>query len=464
MGLISVYNLGKLGVNVDKTAVHLEDGELTKAQNAIPDTAGHDGGIRKRPGLAQFNSSALSGSALGGVGVPITLKANLINGQTVPGGPTRKIFWGRCTTATNLSTTQGWWTSTDLFATAAGTVAASDASGLPSAPRAGVISELCTSVLSGYNGSPGSGVVVNNKFYYASNNYTLDSTAPCIRVFDGTIDEEFLRIPIDPSVSSSIQCQGILSMLAVGDFIYLTVYDDDDGTIGTGSGGRVFRMDPSAGSLIQIGAKFVTDTSGADHIPYALEFHAGRLWVGTLNRQSAAGIAGKVYWIRPLVDTAWTLDDTPADTGSRGVAFLKSFQGQLFAGHIDGGTNALVRVRSSVGTWSTSLTRSSPAQFHNAIVFENNLYCSSHNATTNESYIHKFDGSSWSIVHTTTAGAEEVALPMCWQENGTLFFGGGGSDSGDAALLSSTDGTTWTSRTANLTAHTGLNCIGVLVL
>jgi hypothetical protein len=39
-GKLNCYNLGSLGVNVDKNPVQLEDGELTKAQNAIHDPTG----------------------------------------------------------------------------------------------------------------------------------------------------------------------------------------------------------------------------------------------------------------------------------------------------------------------------------------------------------------------------------------------------------------------------------------
>ena len=471
MPKVSVYNLGQNGVNVDKSAIHLEDGELSKGQNAVRDVAGVDGGIRKRPGLARFNSTAGAGSIVGGISVPITLEASSINGTTLS-GPTRRIYWARSTTGANLGLSQGWWTSDSKFTTAATEVAAVATGGLPSRSRSTQISEWGTGVIAGYNGMPGAAVVVNNRLYYASGDYTIDSTAPVIRRFDGTIDEEFVRIPIDPSVSATIQPQGILSMLAVGTTIYLTVYDDDDGTIGGGTGGRVFKLDSSSGALTQLGAKFVTHTSGADHVPYCLEYHAGRLWTGTYNRQSGAGIAGKIYWIRPGIDTAWTLDRTMAS--GRGTTFLKSYQGQLYAGSdpASSSTNALVEVRSSVGAWSSSLSVAAGGvyrQFQAAIVFEDALYCSLHASVGNTSTIRKLSGTTWSTAYTTTGGSEDKALTACWSEDGTLFFGSGGADSGNATLVSTDDGSSWTSRAANLTdagaiGLTGMNCVGVLVV
>ncbi len=69
-----VYSFGEKGVNVDKDPLVLEDNELTRAQNAVPEP---DGGIKNRPGLEKFNASAAAGSILGGIGVPLT---NLASG------------------------------------------------------------------------------------------------------------------------------------------------------------------------------------------------------------------------------------------------------------------------------------------------------------------------------------------------------------------------------------------------
>jgi hypothetical protein len=250
-------------------------------------------------------------------------------------------------------------------------------------------------------------------------------------------------------------------MINVAGMLYLTVIDQNDSDQLVG--GRVMSLDPSTGALVQIGNHFVTRASGADTIPYALAWHAGRLWCGVLNRQDSDP-AGAVYFFRPGIDTTWTLDRTAAITNSVGVAFLVSYKGQLFAGHRDGSTNGIVEVRSSIGAWTASLTIADQT-FFNAIVFQDALYTTSHNVTTNESYIRKFDGTTWTLVHTTTTGVEEKALPMCWESKGVLFFGGGGNDSGEAALVSSPDGAVWTSRTASLSSpDKGLNMVGTLVI
>ena len=78
-----LYNLGASGVNVDTDPLTMKDDELRQAQNAIRDPLGSDSGLRKRPGLAIFNTSLTGGTILGGIGVPI-VNTNPVNGfQTI---------------------------------------------------------------------------------------------------------------------------------------------------------------------------------------------------------------------------------------------------------------------------------------------------------------------------------------------------------------------------------------------
>lgn len=72
MKILTVYDLGKDGVNVDKSDLHMQDSELRQAQNAIHDPLGTMGGIKNRPGLTKFNSVAAAGSVVGGIGVPLS--------------------------------------------------------------------------------------------------------------------------------------------------------------------------------------------------------------------------------------------------------------------------------------------------------------------------------------------------------------------------------------------------------
>ncbi len=70
MPTIKLYNFGGKGVNVDASDLHMEDGELRKAQNVVHNLLGVMGGITNRQGLFRFSDLA-AGSILGGIGVPL---------------------------------------------------------------------------------------------------------------------------------------------------------------------------------------------------------------------------------------------------------------------------------------------------------------------------------------------------------------------------------------------------------
>lgn len=86
MGKLDVKDLGLQGVNVDKDPFELQDGELRQGQNAIHDPLGVNAGLRKRPGLIEFNTTDAAGAVLGGIGVPL---------QNLSGTGVRFIYLGR---------------------------------------------------------------------------------------------------------------------------------------------------------------------------------------------------------------------------------------------------------------------------------------------------------------------------------------------------------------------------------
>lgn len=68
MAVIDVKNMGLKGVNVDKDPLELAPEELRQAQNAINNS---NAALRKRPGLAQFNTTDNDGFVMGGTTVPL---------------------------------------------------------------------------------------------------------------------------------------------------------------------------------------------------------------------------------------------------------------------------------------------------------------------------------------------------------------------------------------------------------
>ena len=441
-GKINIFNLGSLGVNVDKSALHLEDGELSKAQNAIRDGIGQDGAIRKRPGLVKY-SADVTGSVLGGIGVPLAL----LTGGTV----TRTTYWARQTRGASLGATQGWYSSTNGFTSTATIISA----GTPANPRTDQLTDGSTPYSALGTGMPGAAVVFQNRLYYAST-YTIGTDRPPIRVFDGTVDWELTRVPHNGTLTTNETA--IFSMLLVGSKIYLTT---KDGTSGDGANrtGRVFALDPSSGALTQIGKQWATT-----YQPYCLAWHMGRLWAGSMDVSGGVANLGYVSYIRPGIDTDWTQDRILAQGTSGGCSFLYSFQGQLFAGNWTGTqTSARVEVRDSVGAWTASLTVATGAQsmFMNAVEFSGALYVTLFDQTGSVSTVRKFDGSTWSIV--LTAGLSKP-LPQIWVDAGVIYAGGGG-DNIAINLFTSTDGSSWTDRSANLPTATeicGATLVGTL--
>lgn len=440
-GKLNLFNLGSLGVNVDKSALHLEDGELSKAQNAIRDGIGQDGALRKRPGLVKY-SSDVTGSILGGIGVPLAL----LTGGTV----TRTTYWARQAKAIGLGDTQGWWSSTTGFTTSATQIL----SGTPGNPRTEELSDGSTPFSGLSTGMPGAAVVFQNRLYYAGT-HTQGTDRPPIRIFDGTVDWELTRVPHNGVLTTNSTV--IFSMLLVGSTIYVST---KDGTSGDGASrtGRVFALDPSSGALTQLGQDFPDG-----YQPYALAWHMGRLWAGTMYRSGGADAAGTISWIRPNIDTDWTLDRTMSQ--GRGCTFLISFEGQLYAGNWTGtsGTTGVVEQRDSVGAWTVSLSVGSlgnNSAFMHAVEFLGDLYCSLYNQTASVSTVRKFDGSTWTTALTT---GDSKPLTTMWV-NAAVIYAGGGGDNVTANLWTSTDGTSWTDRSANLTGTNmcGASLVGVL--
>src|ERR1700691_3682791 len=65
---LQVFNLGEGGVNVDSSPLNRAPNDFAFAQNAQHDPIqGHEGSLRKRQGLARFNTQWLGGPVLGGI-------------------------------------------------------------------------------------------------------------------------------------------------------------------------------------------------------------------------------------------------------------------------------------------------------------------------------------------------------------------------------------------------------------
>ena len=443
---LNVYNLGKLGVNVDKDQTHLEDGELLKAQNAVRDPLGVDGGIRKRAGLLKINSIAAAGSVQGFVPVPLAKPT------------TRRFIFGRYTN----DTSSGWNTSTDGWTTSPTTGGPDTFDATNAVPRAPTKIWTSLADVSGrqYHHAGRAGVVYRNRFFYAGNDYTVGTSAPTIHVWDGTTDYVLAHIPDNPDATGATS-SAVLCMIAANQRIYLTTYDGGLYSTNTVKA-RVFELNSENGALVQLGSRFPISPDAA-RVPYGLAWHMGRIWVGTYTGGISA--TGKTYFLRPGIDSDWTLDNTGAGNTTMGNFF--SFQGQLYIAHLsDALSGAIVRVRSTLGAYSTSKTAAlneggavpimadfgAYNHFGALAVFNGALYAAYFNqiaAGTRYARVYKFDGTTWTTVY-FPAGDADAAVPYhgAFVHNNILYmwsspaYNGAGTEVN--RLIYTSDGASWT--------------------
>ncbi len=70
-GKTDVYNVGELGIDVVESPVHVAEGALLDAQNAQLAPIELEGAIRKRDGMAKFNTVAAAGQINSGFNVSL---------------------------------------------------------------------------------------------------------------------------------------------------------------------------------------------------------------------------------------------------------------------------------------------------------------------------------------------------------------------------------------------------------
>lgn len=349
----------------------------------------------------------------------------------------------------------GWYLSTDLFASASMIVSA----GRPADPRSWEeIATWCTTGnMNVYGGSPAASCSINNRLVYPGRDYAPGTNQPPLRIFDGRSDKELCRVP---ATTADVTPQAVISLLAANGTVYFSTWDT--GTTSADWRGRVIQVDPETGVQTVLGVRFA-----AGELPYALAWHMGRLWCGTNN---AIGTIGKIYYFRPGIDTTWTLDYATTTSSAGGVTCLQSYLGKLYVGTDNAsGSRGKVLVRDTAGAYTTSDTGAGgTAAINNGYlalqVLGANLYASYWNGdTTPISKIRKFDGASWTTAYT---GSDDTLKPfiVLWLDNAEIYVVGGGKPY-TACLLVTSDGTTWTDLTAELpeSDNTMLPMVGAVV-
>lgn len=299
----------------------------------------------------------------------------------------------------------------------------------------------------------------DGKLYYAEGGYTVGTDFPAIRVYDGYTDEIVCQMPANPDVGASTPPNTIMWMIAANNRIYVNTFDG--GTNNTGGGtvkGSVYELNPSTSALTKLGATFPTG-----HQPYPLLWAYGRLWCGTMVNSDGDTTPARVYWIRPGIDSAWTLDKTFAND-LHIVTGLDVFKGLIYASlHGDKVTVGGVQVRSVAGTWSSSDSETN-YEYLNLIAWpEANaqvaspaqaLYAVSYKNDGTSKHVRRFDGSSWSTALASTHEDIGESFSSTYVISGNaikpaLWLSNDVADDGHA--YNTTNGTSWTKRTITLT-------------
>jgi len=314
-GKINVFNLGAKGVNVVKSPVHLDDGELTSAQNIQIDAVKSLGGIRKRDGAVRLNGTVMTGSGKGIINLPLPDRSTYVRRFFVP------YDYGAGAVGSNT-----FWTSTDGSTWTAGTrgVVPQQNNDVSSFGFVSVATRIC---------------VHRNRMYYPGH------TAGEIHAYDGDADTDYKLVTLPRNPRDSTGPIAVMQIIPYSStFLVISTYDST-------SRGRVFLLNVLNGQLQQLGQE--TDMGA---VPAVLHVYNGKIYVGQHN--VAGGSKPKLYWVRPG-DATMTEDTgfTAAITTSKGyIHSMVTFLGELYLGvGSDVLSSSYICKRDKDGAWTTGI-------------------------------------------------------------------------------------------------------------
>jgi hypothetical protein len=450
-GQLNVFGMASQGVNTDLNDVNMEDGMLRKAQNAIHDPTGAMGSLRKRPGLLKVNSNAVTGSVFNICNVPIAPIT------------TRRFLVG---VDQAIEVAYQWITSTDEF----GTTATATTPGAVSSGAGATSWIASTNATLSNRGCQGEGFIL----YPGS--YTRGNPQP-VRIYDGTVDRELFQIPLNAvafaaegAANYASSTGEVLQMLLVDKKLYIVTHDFSLGA--APHYGRILEYDFETGALQQIGNGCSSASgdigTGGNDVFTCVAFHQGYLYAGVGPVLSGEGSAGAgVYRIRPGVDATWTYDFDNSSAGEERPMSMASYKGKLYVGMHDLNTaSQRIVVRDYAGAYSSSTTQGTltGSAWVDMLVFGDNLYATSYdaNGASGQTRIHKFDGSSWSVVKTIDSATSTPRIGVAMLvHNGKLYVLGINTNRLGIVTYTS-DGTSWTDQTTNLDGLDVVSVFGVL--
>jgi hypothetical protein len=324
----------------------------------------------------------------------------------------------------------GWYFSVDGFVSDAVTIGAS----VPHSPRSyHRINVWAVGSAAWLGGFPGLAAKFHNQFVYIS-----DLVEPTIRVFDGIADRKVVTLPPAVSGVTPLAC---MTLLTANGRIFVTSLDS--GTTSTTWLGRVFDLALDREELRQIGGALP-----AGHVPYALAWHMGRLWVGT-NRQDPTA-PGRVYFLRPDLDLTFTMQHDLTTDGVGGVSSMLDYHGALYVGTTaPNAVEAKILRKDPLGVWTLAFTASGTPAANNGfsylVEFQGNLYAAYWNGTA-QTLIHKYDGTTWTLAYTWASPRPIIGMFVA----DDVLYAIGGSSQLQGGVLRTDDGTTWLDESSHL--------------
>jgi hypothetical protein len=433
---IKLYNLGERGVNLTPSPLHQEPGDLIQGQNAVTNPEGGLGGLAKRPGITALTAAPLAGAIGGLAHVPLPDPgANLSAGQNgiyfpkFGYGPDG-FRWARSTDGVDFATHYVDLMLVELL--------------LHEIPNV-TDGLVCTSPA--YCSLPG-------RLYFWSYHVTTYQAGTGISRRQGSVTAQLLKIPASQSAGAVAYIQGVKGFHILDEMVYFCTHEGQLATPHTH--GRVFRFDPRDDTLLQIGPAWGPNAGEeSPGVPWFLTTYLGRLWCATMGTAGA-----KVYWIRPGVDTTWTLEDTLLAATDLCYTDMAVYRGCLYVATagVDpaNAASVIVRKRTPGGTWSTVRTASAPAllgSYSQLVTYGDYLYCThipSRGADPQpEITIDRYDGTTWTNVKNLRAdylsGATNYVIYTGppFLEGGVLFLPFRLSEPGVGNVILRYDGSTW---------------------
>lgn len=333
------FKLGDLGLNLCSSPIHVEDGELSTAQNTVFSPIRAKRGIAKRPGMSAVNGTATASSVLGFVSIPLPDYSRPTSGG---GG-------GSGVGGSLLLLVDNGMNKVGVESTDGAVWGGSPVNFLPQA-----------------NATWGChGLYHFNAFYY----FGEDALANIgiLRAYDGIADTQVLALTTTITVGGSpFTLNQVRDYDEDGTYIYvLCTYTDGAQTVFA-----VRRVAWATGVESAFGGTWGPEGSGADdetRVPWTLCCWNSKVWVGTTGNQSHSTphYDADVLIADPAVGT-WSVDKNLVGTGLTdypGVPYLVQGETRFVVGVSPAGAGntwlALLLTRDTAGTWTTRQTQAS---------------------------------------------------------------------------------------------------------